>query len=366
MRLHAAVAGWLLDGQPSGANRRLLHLLAAIAPRLEAGEAVTVLHRPGVTFDDAPSGVRWLPVEIPPGPTWRRALAERRVLPKLLAEIGATVLDLGLLPVPRRLPCPVVLTVHDLRDLGPHRRRPVWVTKRLLRLAMRRVAHVVVPSEHTAHTLRTALGGLLPPLTVIPNAVAPALLGIARKPGFDPPYFLHVGHLEPRKNPLLLLSALAQLIEGWPDGDEPPPRLLFAGADRGMRRELAERAAMLELTPHVDFLDEVDDARLGTLYAGAAAVLVPSLEEGFGLAALEGLAAGRPVLVSDRGALPEVVGTTGTVLPAEDASAWSRAMRAALSLGFEDPARSDRIARARSFSWDVGGEKLLGIWRSLG
>jgi glycosyltransferase involved in cell wall biosynthesis len=311
----------------------------------------------------AASGVRWLPVEIPAQPAWRRALAERRLLPRLLGELGATCFDHALLPVPRRLPCPTVLTIHDLRDLGPHRRRPLWLTRRLLRSGMRRVAHVVVPSEATGRALRAALGGLLPPLSVIPNAADPVFFGAARQPGFDPPYFLHVGHLEPRKNPMLLLSAFAQIAGDWPDGDDAPPRLKCVGADHGSRRELAERAAMLEITPHVDFLGQVPDAELATLYAGAAAVLVPSLEEGFGLAALEGLAAGRPVLVSDRGALADVVGGQGRVLPAEDASAWAAAMRTALREGFDGPDRAARIARARSFSWDSAAEQLLSIWR---
>ena len=83
---------------------------------------------------------------------------------------------------------------------------------------------------------------------------------------------------------------------------------------------------MLELTGHVDFAGVVDDAGLPELYAGAHAVLLPSLHEGFGLPALEALAAGVPLAVADAGALPQLVAEHGMVLPAVDATAWTEAL----------------------------------------
>jgi glycosyltransferase involved in cell wall biosynthesis len=361
MRLHVAVAGWLLDDTPSGANRRLLGLVRAAAPRLAAGEELTLLHRDDANVP-AIEGVRLRAVELPAEPAWRRAGTERRVLPRLLEGLGATVLELGHLPVPPRLPCPATLTLHDLRDLGPFRRRPRWVARRTLRTALQRVVHVTVPSRSTEQQLRAELGEPLPPITVVPNGVDERFFGA--RPGADAGYLLHVGHLEPRKNLLLLVSALAQVCEHWP-ADQPRPRLRLAGADQGAADAVRERAAMLELGGNVELLGLVPDEELPALYAGAAAVLVPSLVEGFGMAALEGLAAGVPVLVSDRGALPEVVGDAGQVLPGEDATAWAAALEAVLRGPDAAGARERRIARARELSWEASAARMLEIWRTL-
>lgn len=367
MRLHAVVAGWQFDGRASGAARRQTMMLKELAPLLTSGEEVTLVHSEDHPPRDLPDGIRMLPVAIPPGPTWRRALAERRVLPGLLENVGATLLDLGTLPVPRHLPCPVVLTLHDLRDLGPFRRRPIWLARKVLQHAMAGTAAVVVPSVATAVAVRDAVA-TPPPLHVVPNGVDERFFKARSGQPFARPYLLHVGHLEPRKNLLMLLSAFAQVVERRlaSSPHEEPPRLVLAGADHGSLRELRERAALLDLSGHVDFMMEVDDEQLLALYAGALGVVVPSLDEGFGLAALEGMAAGRAVLVSDRGALPEVVDDGGLVLPAEDPGAWATAMRELI----EAPARFSELslragARARELSWRRAAEEMLQVWRSV-
>jgi glycosyltransferase involved in cell wall biosynthesis len=360
MRLHVAIAGWLHGLDPSGAGRRQRGLLGALAGKLHSNEQVTVLHG-GSPPPEPPPGISFHSLPIPAAPTWRRILAERRHLARALEAIGSNVLDLASLPVPRGLPCPVVLTLHDLRDLGPFRRRPRFLTRLAMRSALRRVAHVLVPSGFTATELRAASGGLLPPFTIVPNGVEARFFAEPAAPSPDGPYLLHVGHLESRKNLLLLLSALGQLGERMPRAQV--PRLKLVGADHGAASALRERAAMLELTGHVELLGVVGDARLPQLYAQAAAVLVPSLHEGFGLAALEGLAAGRPVLVADRGALPEVVGKAGVVLPGEDASAWASAIESLLHDDGGAAARRMRVERAREFTWDRVASQILEVWR---
>jgi hypothetical protein len=93
--LHAVVAGWLL-GPPSGANHRLLALLGELGPALAPGERITVLI--GAHFAPPPlPGITWRQVDVAPGPTWRRVLAERQ-LASVCDELGATVLDHGFLP----------------------------------------------------------------------------------------------------------------------------------------------------------------------------------------------------------------------------------------------------------------------------
>lgn len=363
MTLKVAVAGWLLGQEPSGANRRLMSILRALAPMLAEDEQVTVLHREAYLPADPPGGIRFQPVQIPAGPTLRRIWRERRVLPGVLKRLGATVYEQGFLPVVSSLPCPVSLTVHDLRDLHGWRHRPSSLARIALRRSVRRCGRITVPSRFTEEELREAVGSHLPYVSVIPGGVEPGFTHLD-PPSVRRPYLLHVGHLERRKNLMLLLSAYAQFIESTSLEEGRRPELLFVGADHGSLAELRERTALLNLSGMVQFLGTVDEARLRELYVEALAVLFPSLYEGFGLPILEAMASGRPVLVSDRGALPEVAGELGTVLPAEDSDAWARAIEL---LAWEQPDRlgDKRRAHAAKFSWERAASRTLAGWREM-
>ena len=364
MNLHVAVGGWLLSQEPSGANRRLMAILRALPPLLAQGEQITVLHREGCLPPDPPAGVRWQVAPIPAGPTLARAWHERRQLPKVLKRIGANVYEQGFLPVASNLPCPVSLTIHDLRDLHGWRHRPSFLSRWVLRRSVKRCGHITVPSRFTERELRRAMGGLLPHVSIIPGCVDPSFARKEFHSAPQRPFLLHVGHLESRKNLMLLLSAYAQFIETTTLPPESRPDLLLVGADHGMLAELRERTALLELSGMVQFCGVVPEQELRELYADALAVVLPSLYEGFGLPALEGMAAGRPVLVSDRGALPEVAGTVGRVLPAEDASAWARAMEQLAKEPF-DLLGDKRRAHATTFTWEHAAAQTLTDWREL-
>lgn len=363
MRVHAVVAGWLLGTGPSGANRRLVSILRAAAEQLGPGEEITLLHAAHTPPPDLPAAIRCLPVAIPPGPAWRRALAERRILPGLLESLGATVYEQAWLPLARKLPVPACLTLHDLRDLTRFQRYPRWLYLLLLRRSLERARYVVVPSRFTWEELKAVAGDRLPPTTIVQNGVETARFAAAQPQGQEPCY-LHVGRLEPRKNLLMLLSAYAQVLDDAADPQLVPP-LVFAGADGGAGKQLAERAAFLEVAGKVHFLGQVDEDRLLSLYAAAVAVLVPSLYEGFGLCALEGLAAGKLVVASDRGALPEIVEDSGVVVGAGDTAGWARAMRNVDRLAHDPFLSAARTRRVKELSWERAAASVLELWWEL-
>lgn len=355
MSLHVAVAGWLL-GPPSGANRRLLALLAELGPQLRAGERITVLH--GLAEAEIPvlEGIHWHRVAIAANPTWRRVWHERRTLGNTLRQLGATVLDHGFLPLPA-VDVPIVWTLHDLRGPAGLTKWPRWLAAAAVRRAARRAAAIVVPSRFTAqelHRLAPQASSL-----VVPNGVTlpPPAVQTTQSASVGP--VLHVGHLEPRKNLSILLQALALLPAAA------RPQLRLVGRDAGQGEWLRALAAQLGVGAHVTFAGVVDEPTLAREYAGACAVVVPSHYEGFGLAALEGLAHGKPVLVADAGALPEVVGEAGQRLPSDDAAAWAKAL-ATLAEPRDEAAETARRARAATFAWARSAALVLELWRQVG
>ena len=354
MTMHVAVSGWLL-GPSSGANRRLLSLLAHAGPLLAPGERITVLHRPDFAPPPLPQ-VDWRSIAIPAGPVWRRVLAERRLLPGCLRELGATVCDHGFLPLPA-LPVPACLLLHDLRACEGLTRWPRWLALGALRRSCARAAAIVVPSEWTAQRLRALVPAAAP--RIVRNGVE--LPAPARQPLGRPlpacGYLLHVGHLEPRKNLAIVVRALAKLTPAE------RPELWLVGRDAGDRSRLEALAARLHCSTFVQMLGVVPDRELDTLYADARAVVVPSTYEGFGLCALEGLAHGRPVLASDATSLPEVVGTAGCLLPQHDAEAWALAIATTTPDDAAAPAR--RRAQAATFGWPAAAGTLVETWRRV-
>jgi glycosyltransferase-like protein len=170
------------------------------------------------------------------------------------------------------------------------------------RALIRPYGHICV-SKAVASELQAGWGI---PATVIPNGVDAARFASARPVRRVRPYLLTVGGIEPRKGSLDLLDAYARLR-----CDQPGLELVIAGGEtlfdyRDYRAAWENHAAELGVAPVV--LGPVPHDELPSLVAGAAAFAFPSTKEGFGLAALEALAAGVPVVVRDLPVLREVFG----------------------------------------------------------
>lgn len=173
-------------------------------------------------------------------------------------------------------------------------------------------------------------------------------------------YILTVGGIEPRKGSLDLLEAYAQLRAVAPD-----VRLVIAGGEtlfdyRDYRARWEARAAELAVDPVV--FGPVSDADLPALVAAAAAFAFPSVKEGFGLAAMEALAAGVPLVVRDLPVLREVFAP-----PARFATdARSLATELATALAIDDPARREAGRRlAARYTWAEAAHRHLGFYRAL-
>jgi alpha-1,3-rhamnosyl/mannosyltransferase len=186
---------------------------------------------------------------------------------------------------------------------------------------------------------------------------------VRERTGNDRPYFIFTAAISPRKN----LQAVREALMKLADSGYPHALVIVASDPPGdFDRESLRREAFAEIPGHqgriIRFVDPSDE-ELASLVAGAAAVCQPSRFEGFGLPALEAMASAVPVVVSNRAALPEVVGRAGWVVePTADA-----VERALLEI-IENPARAQRMGdrarrRAQSFTWDRTANGWLSVLR---
>lgn len=250
-----------------------------------------------------------------------------------------------------------VVTIHDLFFLDHPERTRGEVRRDYARLVpshARRADAVVTSSAHTGALVERRLGVPADRIHVCPPG-APAWQTLGREPNVPARgYVLFLGTLEPRKNLTTLLDAFTLLA-----ARATPPPLRLAGAATPDARDWLARIAQKPLSDHVHYLGYVNDSERERLFAGARALVLPSLDEGFGLTALEAMAAGVPVIASNRGSLPEVVADGGVLLEAGDAPAWANAIeRVATDDDWAAALGRAGLARARTFTWPVAADRL--------
>lgn len=163
-----------------------------------------------------------------------------------------------------------------------------------------------------------------------------------------------VGTLEPRKNVGGLLDAWTILIQ---QGRRVP--LLLAGGAPPSAAPLLDRLSRPPLQGVVQYVGYLEERQRRAFYYQARALILPSFDEGFGLPAVEAMAAGVPLLISRRGALPEVCGEAAVYFEPED----PRGMASAVADLLDSPARLEDLRqrgadRVRLFSWTESATRL--------
>ena len=220
----------------------------------------------------------------------------------------------------------------------------------------RRADGILVMSEHVAADARRVLDVDPEKISVV-HAGAPAWA--PRPPAARGGYVLFVGTLEPRKNVGVLLDAYSHLIAR---GDA-VPALLLAGKATDAAGPWLERIARPPLAGHVRHLGYVDTSERRALYEGAAVLVLPSLDEGFGLPVLEAMTLGVPVVASRRGSLPEVLGDAGQLVDAEDSEGLAAAIGHVLrDADFAAACAARGIERSRQFNWTRAAQQTYALY----
>ena len=248
--------------------------------------------------------------------------------------------------------------LHDPRVWGGLTTDQRWGYRRMLG-KLRRAARVVAISHAVRQDLVATLG-------IDPNVIDVVYPGIDID-AWQPPNrteaassragVLFVGAPGENKNVDLLVRALGSLPE--------PPRLTVAGPwpeDHRLRLEAACAPLGVPISVH----PYAPDTQLRELYWSAAVTAVPSQHEGFGLPALEAMAAGCPVVVSDAPALAEVVGKAGVVVPRDDEHGLASAIASVLADAEARGRLGERgLEQARRFSWTASARVLSETYRQL-
>ena len=309
----------------------LLRELPAAAPDLRLA---AVTRHPELV----PEGVE--PVELHArSQEWRMTSSLPRLLRRLRPALAHFQHSL-----PLRCPCPAVVTVHDLsfeRDSTVMGLRDRLVFRKVVPWSVRRAAVVLAVSERTRADLVELYG--VPPerIVVTPHGVDPMF-----RPGdaaANGRYLLFVGAVQARKNPLAALVAA---------GEAGLPLVVVGPAkDAALAEELSRRGASVR--------GWVRKEELAELYRGAAALVLPTRYEGFGLPVLEAMASGTPVVATPDAALREVAGEAA-VYAGEDGIA--EGVRRALDRREELVAAG--LERARRFSWAESARLTADAYRA--
>lgn len=359
---------WLVPGEVGGSEQSTLASLRALRdlapPDLDL--RLFVLEPFGVAHPDV---VDAFPTEVLPLSGRSRAvrvvgeaswLAARTRGLDLVHHAGGTA--------PPLRTTPHVLTVHDLQPLerqATHGRGKRAYLRVVLPRSVRSARAVAVPSDFVRHSVVARFGVDPARVVTIPHGVHWSPSGatpaddVRARFGLDGPVVLYPAITYPHKNHATLVEAFALVRSTHPDAV-----LVLPGGEGACEADLAAQIDRLGLRPHVRRLGRIPDADVAGLFAVAAVVAVPSRYEGFGLPAVEAMAAGVALVAANATALPEVVGAAGVLVDPDDPAVWAEAIGRLLG----DPAERARLVargheRVQHYTWRANAEAFADLYR---
>ncbi len=359
-----------------GVGTYIKSLLRAFARRGPEHEYLLVgSPRHHALLGELPENFRLVEFEKPYG-----SLDDHLRLQFLLRPLAPDVFHIPHRAVPYFIPCPYVVTLHDLdkivfQEAFGSRLKAEFVF-RVLRHGLTHADRIIAVSQATKRDLISLVGVPGHRIEVIHNAIdeqftvtdseQDRLLTLERYQ-VDYPFLLYVGNIQPQKNLPRLVEAFAVVqaeLEQHPRYGE--LRLIIIGDDVAAHPDLRRSVIRSRVQHRVRFLGFVSIETLRIFYSSAAAFVFPSLYEGFGLPPLEAMAQGTPVVTSNISSLPEVVGDAAVLVNPENVFDIVRGIRQAL---LDDDLRSTLSTRGREraarFSWDRAAESVLDIYRQV-
>ncbi len=270
--------------------------------------------------------------------------------------------------IPRLGKVPLVATVHDVFSMDSDQWADEGFREKKRRIyadLAARARFLLFVSSHSRDRFLGHIPVEAARVRVVPEGVAADFgrvdageaAAVRARLGVPAEYLLFVGQIAARKNAVRVLEAVARLPAS-------APPIVLAGPRKHGHEEVLEAYHHLGLGTRALFLGHVPEEALAPLYAGARALVFPSIDEGFGLPVLEAFACGTPVLASTAGALPETAGGAALLVDPASVDAIADGIRRLLEDGAlrRDLAAKGR-ARAAAMTWEETARRTLAVYR---
>ena len=283
--------------------------------------------------------------------------------------------------LPRNLPCPYVMTVHDLLDhmyrardqSGLRRSLHFFLTHRALKGA----ARIFAVSNFTKSEVEKLFDIESERTEVVYNAIDERFLRghaseadrqlLAERYLINHPFLLYAGRISPHKNVVRIIEAFSALkAELEKEELFPGLKLIIIGDELSKHPDLRRTVVRSRMQNDVRFMGFVPIEMLRVFYDAAKIFVFPSLYEGFGLPPLEAMAHGTPVVTSNTSSLPEVVGNAAVLVNPENVFEIMRALhRVLLDQALRDKLKVRGYEQAKRFSWDASARQILRVYHEI-
>jgi glycosyltransferase involved in cell wall biosynthesis len=286
-----------------------------------------------------------------------------------------------LLWTPLYLPCPYVVTVHDVLDFmyraenggGARRALHRYCTQQVLNHA----ARILAVSQFTKKDIQRLFKIPDARVEVVYNAIDERFRQghanesdrefIAERYQTNYPFILYAGRISPHKNIIRIIEAFSALkTELEKEGKFPDLKLIIIGDEVSRHPDLRRTVIRSGMQNEVRFLGFVPIEVLRTFYDVAKVFVFPSLYEGFGLPPLEAMAHGTPVVTSNTSSLPEVVGDGAVMVNPENVFEIMRAIHHVLvDQGLREKLKQKGYEQVQRFSWEDSVQRILRVYREV-
>jgi glycosyltransferase involved in cell wall biosynthesis len=287
----------------------------------------------------------------------------------------------NLFSIPRALPCPYVMTVHDMLEHMSRARERNGVLRSLYFQMTKHVlggaARIFAVSNFTRNEIEKLFDIPLTHIEVVYNAIDERFLRghasaadrelIAQRYQVTYPFLLYAGRISPHKNVVRMIEAFSALkTELAKEPAYPDLKLIIIGDDLSGNPDLRRTVVRSGVQNDVRFLGFIPIEVLRIFYDVAKVFVFPSLYEGFGLPPLEAMAHGTPVVTSNVSSLPEVVGNAAVLVNPENVFEIMRALhRVLMDKALRDRMKERGYQQAMRFSWEISVRRVLEVYREV-
>ncbi len=321
-------------------------------------------NRPDLPFHTPPDADD-RPVYLLDCPGHRFQIWEQVVLPAQARYRGVDVLHCPFSSLPLWQPVPTVVTLHDTIEWDDDTLPRNSYMDRLLPRAFAKCAAVVTPSNHSRDDILRRWPDMSDKVFVVPHGIDKRFLDIAPEQltpdlmalGVREPYLVYFGGEFARKR-------LDWTIDTFEAIEDPELLLVICGLPEERHTDFITKLRP-ETRGRVRLLPYIPTDSMARLFQNAAAILYPTLYEGFGFPALEAQAVGTPVLFSPISSLQELSGPGARLLAPNDRSGWIELCTKLVAEGREQRVPDNNARRwARRFSWEEAARRHLQVYET--